>query len=133
MTGRFPVSIKAVLLDQDIAPKDSVWLALNDRAEWELPGGRLEAGEQPPDCLRREVAEELGLNVAVGAILGSWVFEPIPQHPVVIIAYACQRLGQEDARLSAEHRAIARHPVVALAHLPLPGVYRHAIAEALCR
>ncbi len=37
----FPVSIKGVL----VLPSDEVVLALNDRDEWELPGGRIEIGE----------------------------------------------------------------------------------------
>ena len=31
---------------------------------WSLPGGRLEAGEVPIDCVRREIGEELGLSIA---------------------------------------------------------------------
>ena len=32
---------------------------------WELPGGKVEAGEAPTDALEREVAEELGCTVEV--------------------------------------------------------------------
>jgi 8-oxo-dGTP pyrophosphatase MutT (NUDIX family) len=60
----WPVSIKGVLFLEE-----KVVLLLNDRAEWELPGGRLEKGETPEACLIRELNEELGCAVAVDKLL----------------------------------------------------------------
>jgi A/G-specific adenine glycosylase len=33
---------------------------------WEFPGGKQETGETLPECLRREIREELGVEIEVG-------------------------------------------------------------------
>lgn len=48
--------------------KDGAFLVVRgpyDRA-WDIPGGRLHKGEQPSDGLKREIREELGVDIRVG-------------------------------------------------------------------
>ncbi|MFI5616943.1 NUDIX domain-containing protein [Streptomyces sp. NPDC051567] len=44
---------------------------------WDLPGGMAEANEAPHDAARRELHEELGLEVELGALL---VVDWVPSH-----------------------------------------------------
>lgn len=41
----------------------------NYREHWTLPGGMVDHGEAPEQALRRELKEELGLDLAVGRLL----------------------------------------------------------------
>lgn len=121
----YPVSIKGVLF----APDGKVVLLLNEREEWELPGGRIEAGESPPECLAREIEEELNVRVAVGQPLDTYLFEVLPGKHVFIATYRCGIVGSFEPRLSCEHKRIGLFLPSALP-ANLPQGYRTSIASA---
>jgi 8-oxo-dGTP pyrophosphatase MutT (NUDIX family) len=93
-----PTSVKAVLID-----RDSVLLLLNERGEWDLPGGRPDPGEDQRAALAREVREETGLSVEVGTALDEHLFEVLPGRFVRILPFACRLIEGRDVVLSHEH------------------------------
>jgi mutator protein MutT len=66
--------------------------------EWSIPGGKLEIGETLVNAVRRELAEETGIEVRVGDLIE--VFERIfpddagqPKYHYVIVDYLCELIS----------------------------------------
>ncbi len=70
---------------------------------WEFPGGKQEPGESLPDCLKREICEELGVNVDIGTPLG--VYDHAYSHfKITLHAFDCTLLAGEPHPL--DHAAL---------------------------
>jgi 8-oxo-dGTP pyrophosphatase MutT (NUDIX family) len=126
----YPTSIKGVVIHDG-----RVLLLLNERGEWDLPGGRHDPGEDHRAALTREVREEAGLPVEVGALIDEHLFEVLPQRFVRIVAYACRLVGGSDVVLSHEHLDTRWVPLAGLGETidgrPLPKGYLGAIRQTI--
>jgi ADP-ribose pyrophosphatase YjhB (NUDIX family) len=99
------VGVKAVITDDQhrvLLLKRSEPFHGEDVLKWDIPGGRIDAGEELLDALKREVKEETGLDVT--SVSGIFHVQDIlfnPKLHVVRVTYAVHASG--DVRLSEEH------------------------------
>jgi len=62
--------------------------------KWEFPGGKIEPGEDAASCLKREIKEELDLDIEVGSEL-MVVEHQYPDRKVVLHCHWCRYLRGE--------------------------------------
>jgi mutator protein MutT len=119
----FPVSVKGVVIRDD-----RVLLLRNERDEWELPGGKIELGETPEECLAREIEEETGWPVRVTEILDSWIYHitQVDRH-VFIVTYGCHVDSLAPDVVSSEHKEAGLFTEVEVPDLPMPEGYKRSV------
>ena len=90
------------------------------RAQYALPGGRLEAGESPPEAALRELHEELGLSLDEDAVLGLLDdYETRSGYritPVVVWGGSCEELAPNPDEVAR----VFRIPLEELDHPEIP-------------
>jgi 8-oxo-dGTP diphosphatase len=69
--------------------------------QWDLPGGKVDAGEGFDRALRREVKEETGLRVDLRSVIGAWQRKWPKIVSVLLVVTARKQAGR--VQLSAEH------------------------------
>src|SRR5450631_3352753 len=101
---------------------------------WELPGGKVEPGENPRDALLREIREELGVeielgNIVRGPVAGAW---PLGQEYVMQVWLA--RITAGEARPLQDHdqlRLLTRGGLYDVSWLPADLAIIAAVAELM--
>lgn len=96
---------------------------------WEFPGGKVEDGESEADALVRECREELGVEVAVGRLIGT---QSITDGVVLHVYLAEHLLGYPEARLDHDEvRWLAADDLNSVGWLPADQPMLAAVAAAL--
>jgi len=69
---------------------------------WELPGGRLEIGEDPHNGIKRETKEETGIDIEVLHPINIRHFKRTDNQKITMIIFLCKAL-HNNINLSPEH------------------------------
>lgn len=128
---RFEVSLKAFVVQGDRA----LFVRERDTGYWELPGGRIDVGEEMvdhADILAREIDEELGgaVRIQFGDAVVTWTREQPQDGRFVFLIARVGRLLSGDLELSEEHDDFLWASAAASHHLRFPPRSGYATAVA---
>lgn len=108
MSKKIDFGVKAFIV------RDGKFLVMHNNGEkrdlWELPGGRMQFGENAEQTLKRELIEETGLAVEMIRILDTWDRFVGEDYQVTGIICLC-RANEGQVTISDEHDAYRWLPV----------------------
>ena len=97
LSDKFPVSIKAIIIDNQ-----KVLCLKNERNEWDFPGGKVNYNEDIEKCLRREVKEEVNLDIKNLKILKPFNLK-FNDVPVFVVVFSASISCSSSIFISHEH------------------------------
>jgi 8-oxo-dGTP diphosphatase len=100
----FRLAVKGFIVDDgDLLVLQRIEDEVQAAGIWELPGGRLEPGEDPFDGLRREIDEETGLSVDPVRPLTVRHFDRDDGQTITMIVFHCTAAGRDVSVRESEH------------------------------
>lgn len=97
---------------------------------WEFPGGKIEPGEAPEEALRRELREELALEVRVGEEVARVEYD-YPKFHLSMRLYLCTPEGEPTLREHSAARWLSKEELESVRWLPADKDVIHLIHTLL--
>ena len=126
---QLPISVKGIVFEED-----SVWLRKNERDEWELPGGKIDEGEQLMETVTRELREELGFEVEAVKVIHAWMYKikksQDESSDVPVLSYLCRlisKTGGFEIDSEAGKAEFRKFSLEEIGKLNMPDFYKEAI------
>jgi 8-oxo-dGTP diphosphatase len=95
--------------------------------KWEFPGGKIEDGETPEECLKRELREELGIDTRIGEFIGASRHAFTCQTSIELLAYRAFHLSGTPQPL--DHEEIRWVPLAELNNYEFPPADKPILAK----
>ena len=126
IADKFPVSLKVVIIDDS-----RVLFLKNERNEWDLPGGKINFGENAKDCVGREVREEINLDIKNLTLIDFFSTIFFNQTHVLIVLYKAKISSINPISISFEHYDYSFFNKNEIISLNCPEEYKKSILELL--
>lgn len=102
------LAVRAAILHRDRLLMVNAWPGAQSDL-WCLPGGGVEPGQSLPDNLMREVAEETGLIISVGApVMVNEFHDPVSRFHQVEIHFRAMLVASDDITLADPEGVVNR-------------------------
>lgn len=113
---------------------DKILFVKDTKGVWELPGGKIDFGENPEETLKREFKEELDWdNIRVGNIINAWSFSSQKEdieYQFIVLVYECFS-EEKDIKYSDEHIEYKWVPISDINELNVRDGYKNSVKKFL--